>query len=35
VTRRDGEPLPGERRIRLEPSISRGGGLGVRASLEF
>jgi hypothetical protein len=35
VTRRDGEPLPGERRVRVEPSVPRGGGLGVRVSVAF
>ncbi len=35
VTRRDAEPLPGGRHVRVEPSVSRGGGLEVRASVEF
>ena len=35
VTRRDAEPLAGERRVRVEPSVPRGGGLGARVFVEF
>jgi hypothetical protein len=35
VTRRDAEPLPGETRVRVDPWVPHGGGLGVRASVEL
>jgi membrane-associated phospholipid phosphatase len=35
VTRRDAEPLPGERRVRIEPAVSHGYGLGLMAVVEF